>query len=458
MQCPALGSACAPIGFEAEFLAMPRAPLEQSLWYATAAAAPDTASLEGSISADICIIGAGYTGLSTALHLAEQGVKPVVLEAEQVGYGGSGRNAGHCTPTFHFYEIPTIRQMVGEPYASRIIERQTNAANLVFQIIRRYDLDCEAVQNGYIQAAHAPEMMKKLELKRQTYNAVGKNTRLLDKAETELLTGSPRYFGAWFHPEGGHLNPLGYSRGLAKAALSLGAKIFTRTPVLGIEPSGSHWRVKTATGDVLADKVVCGTGAYTTNYWPGLERTYSILSVAVMATQPLSSNLRKTIAPQNHTVVETRGDPVIYKYNKEGRLVTSVFVEGRRGADADFTKSLTTGKLKWILPQLGDIDWQYYWFGDLDMQPRTIPRLFELAPGVIASLGYSGRGVPTGTMMGTVLAEWALGKPVDELALPSEPMTHAPFYMKFAPRLFLSYSRLRDQWSTRRSGSRPPPY
>src|SRR5712691_9114152 len=241
---------------------MRRASLEESLWYATAAPAPETRPLAGTITADVCIIGAGYTGLSTALHLAERGVKAIVLEAEQIGHGGSGRNAGHCTPTFHFYEIPKIRRMVGEPYASRIIERQTNAANLVFDIIRRYEIDCEAVQNGYIQAAHAPSMMKKLELKRQTYNAVGKSTRLLDKAETERLTGSPRYYGAWFHPEGGHLNPLGYSRGLARAAASLGAKIFTRTPVLGIEASGPRWRVKTATGDVLADKVVCGTGAY----------------------------------------------------------------------------------------------------------------------------------------------------------------------------------------------------
>jgi glycine/D-amino acid oxidase-like deaminating enzyme len=437
---------------------MPRTPFEQSLWYATAAPAPATPALAGAITADVCVIGAGYTGLSTALHLAEQGVDVVVLEAEEIGYGGSGRNAGHCTPTFHFYEIPKIRRMVGEPYASRIIARQTNAANLVFDIIRRYGIDCEAVQNGYIQAARAPSMMKKLELKCRDYNEVGKKTRLLDRAETERLTGSPRYFGAWFHPEGGHLNPLGYARGLARAVASRGGRIFTRTPVLGIKSEGIRWRVETATGDVLADKVVCGTGAYTTKYWPGLDQSFSILSVAVLATQPLSSNLRTVIAPENHTVVETRGDPMIYKYNKEGRLVTSVFVEGRRGGDLDYTKALTSEKLKWILPQLGDIDWQYYWFGDLDMQPRTIPRLFALAPGIVASLGYSGRGVPTGTMMGTVLAEWAMGKPVAELALRPEPLVPAPRYMKFAPRAFLTYFRVRDQWLARRSGSRPPPY
>ncbi len=437
---------------------MARTPLEPSLWYATSAPAPDTRALDGTVETDVCIIGAGYTGLSTALHLGERGVGVVVLEAEEVGFGGSGRNAGHCTPTTHFFGFPTIRRMLGEPYATRFIERQTNAANLVFDLIRRYDIDCEGVQTGYIRAAHAPSMVAKLEATQRAYAEVGRATRLLDKAETERLTGSPRYFGAWFHPEGGHLNPLGYARGLARAALSRGAVLHTSSLVQAIHAAGARWRVETPAGAVLADKVVCGTGAYTTGFWPGLERSFTTLGVAVLATQPLSSNLRRTIAPENNTVVETRGDPMIYKYNREGRLVTSVFVEGRRGGDVDYTKALTTRKLKWILPQLGEIDWQYYWFGDLDMQPRTIPRLFELAPGIVASLGYSGRGVLTGTMMGTVLAEWAMGKPAAELALPPEKLTPAPLYMKIAPRAFLSYFRLRDQWIARREGIRPPAY
>ena len=122
---------------------MIRAPLEPSLWYATAAPPPDLGPLEESLEADVCIIGAGYTGLSTALHLAQDGTRVVVLEAEQVGYGGSGRNAGHCTPTFHFYSIPKVREMVGEPQASRLIERQANAANLVNALVQRYSIDCE---------------------------------------------------------------------------------------------------------------------------------------------------------------------------------------------------------------------------------------------------------------------------------------------------------------------------
>ena len=149
---------------------------------------------------------------------------------------------------------------------------------------------------------------------------------------------------------------------------------------------------------------------------------------------------------------------MIYKYNKEGRLVTSAFVEGRRGRDVAFTKALMRDKLKWLLPQLTEVDWQYYWLGALDMQPRTIPRLFDLAPGVVASLGYSGRGVPTGTMMGTVLAEWAMGARREDLAVPLEPLRSVPLYMNFAPRLFLAWSRIRDQRLARAGGANPPPF
>jgi glycine/D-amino acid oxidase-like deaminating enzyme len=434
------------------------APIESSLWYATAAPAPVTVKLEDRITAAVCIIGGGYTGLSSALHLAEQGVDVVLVEAKEIGNGGSGRNAGHCTPTFHFYEIPTIRKMLGEPFASRLIERQTNASNLVFDIIRRYAIDCEGVQTGYVQAAHAPGALPKMERRCGYYRSVGKATRMLDRDEVAHLTGSPRYYGGWFHPDGGHLNPLGYSRGLARAVMSRGGRVFTGSPATAIRAEGARWRVETARGAVVADKVICGTGAYTTGYWPGLENSFSRLGVAVMATQPIGDNLRKVIAPNNNTVVDSRGDTMIYKYNKEGRLVTSAFIEGRRGGDVNYTKALMRDKLQWLLPDLTEVDWQYYWLGALDMQPKTIPRLFDLAPGVVASLGYSGRGVPTGTMMGTVLSEWAMGRKPADLALPLEPLRAAPFYMAFAPRLFLSWYRFRDQRLARAGGASPPPF
>lgn len=438
---------------------MLRAPFEPSLWYATAAPPPPgLESLEGSVDADVCIVGGGYTGLSTAIHLAREGIRAVVVEAEEIGFGCSGRNAGHCTPTFHFYSIPHVRKMVGEPWASRLVERQTNGANLVGELITRYGIDCEWQQNGYVVGAPTPSAIGKLEKQNATYLAVGKATRMLDRDEVTALTGSERFFGGWFHPEGGHLNPLGYARGLARAAMSEGARIFVRSRVTGIEPAGSRWAVRTAQGRVLADKVVCGTGAYTDQYWPGLDRSFALQPVFVAATQPLSDNVRKAVLPRNTTAIDGRGDFYCYKYNHEGRIVASMFPAGRRGADPTYTRQMMTDRLRWLHPQIGEVEWQYFWWGDLDMQQRTIPRLFQLAPGVVASLGYSGRGVPTGTMMGTVLAEWAKGLPEKDLALRPESLVPAPFYMKFTPRLFLAYYRWRDNRAARREGVELPPH
>src|SRR5262249_36327366 len=285
----------------------------------------------------------------------------------------------------------------------------------------------------------------------------GKATRVLDREETVRLTGTSRFFGAWFHPEGGHLNPLGYSRGLARAVLGLGGRIFTGSRVTAIEPAGARWAVVTARGRVLADKVVCGTGAYTDSYWRGLDKSFAIQPVFVAATQPLSDNLRKSILPDNNTVRDGRGDLFCYKYNKEGRIVASMFPAGRRGPDPAYTRQVMTDRLRWLYPQVDKVEWKYLWWGEIDMQPRTIPRLFELAPGVMASLGYAGRGVPPGTMMGTVLADWACGAPLRDLALKPEPLAAAPAYMKDMPRLMLSYFRWRDNRAARRDGTELPP-
>jgi len=433
-------------------------PFTTSLWYAGATPAPELPVLAGQVQADVCVIGGGYTGLSTAIHLARAGMRVVVLEAEEIGFGGSGRNAGHCTPTFHFFSLARVRSMLGEPFAERLIARQTGAADMVDSFVRDYGIDCEWERSGFIEAAHAPSAMAHLRAKNAEYAGIGRDTRLLDRAEIAAMTGSERYYGGWLHAEAGNLNPLGYARGLARAALQEGARIFVGSRVTGLAQQGGRWLVSAASGAVIADKVVCGTGAYTDAFWPGLQQSYRKAWVFVAATQPLSDNLRREILPQRNSVHDGRGDLFVYKYDKDGRIVASMFPLGRRGIDLGYTRQVLTDKLRWLHPQLGTIDWQYLWFGDLDMQHRTIPRLFGLAPGVVAALGYSGRGVPTGTMMGAVLADWALGKRPDDLALPIERLRRESALMQLAPRIFLSWSHWRDNRAERRDGVAVSPH
>lgn len=435
-------------------------PFGVTLWYATAASVPHTEPLSVRMQADVCIVGAGYTGLTTALELAKTGINVVLLERQQIGFGGSGRNAGHCTPTFTHYSLPELRRILGEPWAERLIERQTRANDRVSRMIRDYQIDCEWVQNGYVMGAPHKGAMDEISRKVETYNAVGARTRLLDRDEVAAVTGSPRFHGGWLHEEAGHLNPLGYARGLGRAVIQERGKIFTGTTVTGCERDvRGGWKVKTDRGEVIASKVIFTTGAYTVGGWPKLDRTFKIQRVFVAATQILSEETRRTVLPQNTTIHDGRGDIYVYKYNAEGRIVASMFPMGRRGRDMAYTRQVMSERLKWLHPELPEeIRWEYFWFGELDMQYRTVPRFYDLAPGVVALTGLSGRGVPTGSMLGSILSEWALGKPENELALKLEPLKVAPFYMRFAPKMMLRYYRLRDNISTKLAGAELPPH
>ncbi len=435
-------------------------PFDVTLWYATAASAPHTEPLSGRVQADVCIVGAGYTGLTTALELAKTGINVVLLERQEIGFGGSGRNAGHCTPTFTHYSLPELRRMLGEPWAERLIERQTRANDRVSSMIRDYQIDCEWVQNGYVMGAPHKGAMDEIRRKVETYNAVGAKTRMLDRDEVEAVTGSLRFDGGWLHEEAGHLNPLGYARGLGRAVIQERGKIFTGSAVTGCERDiTGGWKVKTDRGEVVASKVIFTTGAYTVGGWPKLDRTFKIQRVFVAATQILSEETRLTVLPQNTTIHDGRGDIYVYKYNAEGRIVASMFPMGRRGRDMAYTRQVMSERLKWLHPKLREeIRWEYFWFGELDMQYRTVPRFYGLAPGVVALTGLSGRGVPTGSMLGSILSEWALGKPENELALKLEPLKAAPFFMGFAPAMALRYYRLRDNISTKLAGAELPPH
>src|SRR5690606_38337161 len=144
---------------------------------------------------------------TTALELARAGVRVVLLEREEVGFGVSGRNAGHCTPTFTHYSLPQLRRMLGEPWAERLIARQTRANDRVGDMIGRYRIQCEWQQNGYVMGALHRNAVHKLEDLERNYNAVGAKTRVVDCEQVERITASPRFHAGWFHAEAGHLNP-----------------------------------------------------------------------------------------------------------------------------------------------------------------------------------------------------------------------------------------------------------
>lgn len=434
-------------------------PFDETLWHATAVDAPDTGPLEGTVRTDICVVGGGYSGLTTAIELRRRGHEVVLLEAQEAGFGGSGRNAGHCTPTFSYLTLDDLRTHLGTERADRLIRRQTGGADMAAEYIRDFQISCEWKQNGYFQGALSPSRIARIRKKAESYASVGCPSGLVDAEEAKRLTGSDRFFGGWLLRSGGHLNPLSYSRGLARAALQEGARIFTRSKVSKVERMGERWHVKADGGEVVADKVIMATGAYTDGGWKGLDKTFRIKKVILAATSPLPEDVRAQVIPFDGTMHDGRGDIFVYKYNREGRIVASMFPVGRRGRDLEYTRRMLMDRLRWLHPQVPEATtWDYYWTGELDMQRHTIPRLYGLGPGALACTGLSGRGVPTGTMLGGILADWAEGTPEKDLPLPVERLHSAPAYMSMAPGLVLRWYGFQDNMAARRDGVELPPH
>ncbi len=414
------------------------------LWEATAHPAPETRPLSGEIDTKVLVIGGGYTGLSAALHIASEKGDVTAVEAFGIGYGGSGRNAGHCTPTFQHVTLAGLRQRLGPVWGERAIAMQTGAAAYVFDLIRAHGMECEAADNGFLQCAHSPSALGMLSARCAEYNEAGMRGRMVGQLEISALTGSSSYSGAWFLESAGHLNPLGYARGLAKAALQNGARIYTGTPIVSLASSGRRWRATTPHGAINAEKVIVATGAHTGQVWPGLRKTFLLAEVACMASFPLAAEHRKVVLPKNNHVLDTRGDFTNFRLDRDGRLITSVFVEGRRGGDAQGTMKRMSNRFARIFPMLPKLEWEYYWFGKVDLHPATFPQFMDLAPGVTAALGYSSRGVPTATVMGRELARHALGADPAELSVPLVKMQAVPQLLSLAPRVLLPYYRMKD--------------
>ena len=236
---------------------------------AFAPAAPVALPLEGNHRTAVAIAGAGFTGLSTALHLGERGIRSIVLEAKEIGWGASSRNFGQVVPYFK-HDQDHVRQQFGDALGERLITAAANGPDLVFELIRRHGIDCMAQRKGLIFAAHSPAGQAGLERRTTFWQSRGAPVEMLAGKDAEALIGTPFYAACSLDRRGGTINPLAYVRGLAASASKLGATICTRSPVTALTRMGMQWRLATPRGDVTADTVVLATNAYTERaLWPG---------------------------------------------------------------------------------------------------------------------------------------------------------------------------------------------
>ena len=396
-----------------------------SYWNQTAVDYVVPEALTESLKADVTIIGAGFTGLRAAYELSKRGISVVVLESEEPGWGASGRTGGQVNPLAHAAPSKIIEQL-GDVFGPRMIESYVNSGNELFNLIAENQLDCDAVQNGWLRAAHCKSAIKQLEEMHSGWSEYGLDISFLEGEKLHQLSGSNYYDVATQVASGGCIQPLSFCRELARVSAKQGAQIFAHSPVQSVKPEGNDWKVKTANGQVTSQWVLFCTNGYTDNTLQGLKKTIVPLISVQAVTRPLSAKEYSSILPNGHTLSDTRR--VIYyarKDNHDRLLFGSLGMsEGCNSAD----KNRLHQGLKKVFPQFKAEDLSLYWGGKLGFTADVLPHLHEPAPGILAGLGYNGRGVAMASVMGRILAERVSGKSAEELAIATTRLSPFPFH------------------------------
>ncbi len=385
------------------------------LWELTAPPAPETHVLLDSAKADVAVVGAGFTGLSTALHLAQGGVKVAVLEAADIGFGASGRNVGLVNAGM--WVMPEdIPAALGVEHGERLLNLLGNAPAYVWELIEKFGIECEPVRNGTLHCAVGQRGFAELGERVRQWTARGAPVRLLDQNETAEKVGSTAYTGSLLDLRAGTIQPLAYVRGLARAAIAAGATIYTGSAVNGAQRGASNWTVRTAAGSLETQWIVVATDAYSNAPWPEIRREQVRLPYFNFATKPLSDNVRKSILPGRQGAWDTRQVLSSFRFDRAGRFIFGS-VGALRGSGTAIHRAWAKRALHKIFPHIGEVEFDTEWYGMIGMTGNHLPRFHRLAPNVICFNGYNGRGIAPGTVFGRVLAEHILGR-TNEAGLP----------------------------------------
>ncbi|MEZ5840011.1 MAG: FAD-binding oxidoreductase [Hyphomicrobiales bacterium] len=389
---------------------------DNNLWRATAGPAIGAPPLIGEVEADVVIVGGGYTGLSAALHLAERGAAVRLVEAVEIGHGGSGRNvglvnAGLWTPP------DEVEAVLGADVGRRLNETLAAGPALVFDLVERHGINCEARRAGTLHLAHSGAGLANLKMRLAQQQARGAPVDLIDAAETARRTGTRAYRGALLDRRAGTVQPLGYARGLASAAIRAGAILHERSGVVEWRRDGDHWRVETAGGLVIAPRMIVATNAYRAVPADPFA-TFAAFNYFQLATEPLPPALSDSILAGGEGCWDTAMVMSSFRRDAGGRLIL-----GAVGALAGLGEAAHRGwaarKLTALFPALAGVRFEHAWYGRIAMPADHMPKVARIGPGAVALFGYSGRGISPGTVFGRAAAEWAASG--DEAAFPVPP-------------------------------------
>jgi glycine/D-amino acid oxidase-like deaminating enzyme len=390
---------------------------EFGVWELTAPPAIQTPVLDGPIDAEVAIVGAGFTGLSTALHLAETGVRAVVVEAVAPGFGASGRNAGWMQPDWWHKSPASVVAEMGRERTERVTRWLATGPARLQAWTERYRLSTGLDRRGLLHAIDRASGIAKLETLARAWQALGRDVEMVDEREVKRQVATSQHCAGVVFQDGAVVNPLALSRELARACLGHGVQIFSGTRVSRIDRRDDAWHLESLRGRVRARRLVVATDAYTEGLLPAVSRSMAIWRLAVVGSAPypaLDQLLRIGRPFAEH------GSASLFSLRPDGagRLVTSTFVPLRGSLSAADMAAPVTRRFRSVFPDLPVPDWRHVHYGNVGLSRDLLPRICAIGDDAWTAFGYSGNGVNASLLIGGELARHAAGVAVHDAVLP----------------------------------------
>ena len=368
---------------------------------------PPRAPLRGDHRADVAVVGAGVAGLSTALHLARRGYAVILLEARFAGYGASGRSGGQTIFGLAASQ-KALKAQVGAADARRLFDLSIEALDCTRSLIERYGIACD-YQPNHVHVAtkqrHLPELAQWLEELHEEYDY--RSVSLLDRDALRAHVTSEVYLGGLIDPRSGHLNPLKYTEGLARAAELEGVQLFENTPVSGYR-GGRHVTVRSDQGSVTCEHLVLCGNAYTGPLAPRLARRILGVGTYIVATQPLDAARARALLPSNAAVADLNWILDYFRLSEDHRLLFGGRVSYSAFQPPRLAESMRKRMVR-VYPELRDVRIEYAWGGYLDITMSRAPDFGRLEPNVFYLQGFSGHGMSLTGLAGKLVAEAVAG-------------------------------------------------
>ncbi len=410
--------------------ASPSPDTSPSLWTVRNPPPPPGPVFTGTLQTDVAIVGAGIAGLSTALHLAADGVEVVVLDAGPEASSATAASAGVIAPQLVRTTPKGVLDRLGHARGARLLQLVAGAGRYVFELIRAETIACAAQPSGFINpvvgaagADHARRVLEEWAPFRTDLTVVG-------PGETQAITGCQGYSASLLDPSGGALDPVAYAQGLAARLPAAVVRLFRETRVISLRREGNRWALRTAEGVVLANKVVLCANGGNARLHRALAKTLLPLPVYEVATAPLPPSMRAEILPQGHALTDSSTDVFSIRFDRDGRLITACSAGaalGRNALTAQINRRLMT-----MLPAYGETALEYAWRGTAWLNSDLLPRILAVDHGLYAVQACNGRGLALSTIVGREAARLA-----------TQPETYQPLVPVQKPRPVPGYALAR---------------